>query len=255
MNIKKWLLNTCVCMWQFLRIVCGVVLLGAFLYFIYLMVVSPRGSEGLEEKAAQPICGRLSGKTLVVPRSYVVFWAEYEGESAWDKNTFHENTGCDANFISLPMVVTWPSFQSVDHSKYFRDGLGFDGLEVVVTPMFHNEFYLRARRDAFLGNATGQQVEGASYIDGLGLYLVKRRDNTFPEILNEYYWREEEGEVQAVFECLGNHKDVGVYSCRGEFLLGQLDALIKIGFTPEKLSDWKSIAVLTKEFVLSKVAN
>ncbi|MEW7859351.1 hypothetical protein AB2M95_25870 [Pseudomonas chlororaphis] len=251
--LKGLLFKAFIFVWQLLRFFVAIFLLVGLCYYIFIVMFSPKVLESVEPVSTQSICGRLSGRVIVVPRNYVVFWAEYEGESSWDKNTFHSEKTCDANMTSLPMVVSWPDFQPANQSKYFSEGLRFDGLEIVVSPIKYKGFDLRSRLAALLGTAKGEEVEGATYIEELGLYFVKRKDRSFPEILNGYYWSEEGGEVQAVFECLGDQAGEGFYNCRGEFVFSQLDALMKVGFTPEKLKAWKRIVSLTEEFVLSKV--
>ncbi|WP_154401743.1 hypothetical protein [Pseudomonas farris] len=251
--LKRFLLKTCVCVWQLLRGCIALVLVAGLCYCIFLVVASPDTSDSEESVSAQPICGRLSGKTIVVPRNYVVFWAEYEGASVWDKNSIHNKKGCDAELVSLPLVMTWPQLQPAKQSEYFRDGLKFDGLEVVMAPIKVKAFALRTRLDALLGYAQGENIEAPTYVEDPGLYFVERKDRTFPDVLNGYYWKEEGGKVKAVFECLGNKGGQGYYNCRGEFVLNELDVLVKVGFTPEKLNDWNHIESSVKEFVLSSV--
>ncbi|MGE7956144.1 hypothetical protein ACQKQA_06000 [Pseudomonas sp. NPDC089530] len=251
--LKRFLLKTCIRVWQLLR-VCIALALGAGLFYcIYLVMSSPDTSSVESVVSTQPICGRLSGKTLVVPRNYVVFWAEYEGASTWDKNRAQNKKGCDAELVSLPLVMTWPQLQPAKQSEYFRDGLKFDGLEVVLAPTGAEAFDLRTRLDALLGYGQGESIAPPAYAEELGLYFVTRQDKTFPDVLNAYYWKEQGGQVQAIFECLGNRGGSGYYNCREEFVLNELEALLKVGFTPEKLKDWKRIESSVKEFVLSSV--
>jgi hypothetical protein len=252
-DFKGGVLRVCVFVWQLLRVLVAVVLLVGLCYCVFLVMNSPKALKGVEQVSTQPICGQLSGRTIRVPRNYVVFWAEYEGESAWDKNTFHNKKGCDANLASLPMVVSWPDFQPANQSKYFSEGLRFDGLEVVVSPIKYREFDLRSHLDSFLGATKEKEVEGSTYVKDLGFYFVKHKDRSFPDVLNGYYWSEEEGEVQAVVECLGEQVGENFYNCRGEFVLSELDVLVKVGFTPEKLKDWKRIKSSVEAFVLSSI--
>ena len=252
-NFKSGVLKACVSVWQLLRVLVAVILLVGLCYYVFLVMSSPKTLEGVEQVSTQPICGQLSGRTIRVPRNYVVFWAEYEGDSSWDKNAFHNRKGCDANLASLPMVVSWPDFQPANQSKYFSEGLRFDGLVVVVSPIKYREFDLRSRLDSFLGTTKGKEVEGSTYVKDLGLYFVRRKDRSFPEVRNGYYWSEEGGAVQTVVECLGEQVGEGFYNCRGEFVLSELDVLVKVGFTPEKLKDWKRIESSVEAFVLSSI--
>ncbi|NWB31903.1 hypothetical protein [Pseudomonas gingeri] len=232
----------------------AVILLAALCYFVFLMVGSSRKTALSEFDPTQPVCGRISGKTISVPRNYVVFWAEYEDESSWDKENFHRHRGCDANLTSLPIVVSWPDFQPPNHAKYFDQGLRFDGLDIVITPLEDQSSDLRSRLDFLIGGNQGGGVEDAVFVKQLGLYLVRRQDKTFPEIINEYYWREEGGAVSMVFECLGDRGGGEIYNCQVEFVLDQLRSKVKVGFLPDKLIVWKEVVDSTKAFVLSKVA-
>lgn len=255
MGVSNILLKMYVGIWRLLRIFSAIILLVASCWFVFFMVMPSKNRTLPAADSTQPVCGRIAGKTLVVPRNYVVLWAEYEGESAWDKQTFRRHTGCDVNLRSLPMVVSWPSFQPPNQANYFQQGLRFDGLDIVLTPREGNGLDLRSRLAFLIGEKQEEKTEDAEYVESLGLYLVRRRDNTFPENMNEYYWREEGGTVQAVFECLGDRKGGAIYSCRGEFPLEQLVSRITVGFTPDKLGTWKDMIDSTKAFVLSKIAD
>ncbi len=241
--------------WQLLRVFAAIILLAALCWFVFLIAVSSKKTTFSEVDSSQPVCGRMAGKTMVVPRNYVALWAEYEGESSWDKETFRRHVGCSVNLVSLPMVVSWPDFQPLNQAKYFQQGLRFDGLDIVVAPWGGNGIDLRSRLAFLTGEKQGGNIEDAEYVESLGLSLVRRRDKTFPENMNEYYWREEKGVVQIVFECLGDRGGGAIYSCRGEFALEQLASKVTVGFTPDKLDVWKDIVDSTKAFVLSKIAD
>ncbi|MBJ9975079.1 hypothetical protein IAE35_06150 [Pseudomonas sp. S75] len=233
----------------------AIILLPIFCFFIFLIVESPKKTVVSPPDSTQPVCGRVFGKTISVPRHYVMFWAEYEGESSWDKETFRRHTGCAIDLVSLPMVVSWPDFQPPNQAKYFQQGLRFEGLDIVLTPTESNGFDLRSRLNFLLGRDQEGGLEPVEYVESLGLYLTRRQDKTFPENTNEYYWREEDGDIQAVFECLGGRNGGKVYSCQGEFFLEQLASKVAVGFTPDKLDAWKKIIDSTKTFVLSNIVD
>ncbi|NNB43653.1 hypothetical protein RBU55_20810 [Pseudomonas chlororaphis subsp. aurantiaca] len=252
-TLKRFFLKTCIYAWQLFRGCIAFILVAGLGYCIFLVATSPDTSDSEEPVSTQPVCGRLSGKTIVLPRSYVVFWPEYEGASTWDKNSVHNKKGCEAELVSLPLVMTWPQLQPAKQSEYFRDGLRFDGLEVVIAPVEIEAFDLRTRLGALLGYAQGESIDVPAYIEGPGLYFVEHKDRTFPGVVNGYYWKEEGGKVETVFECLGSKGGQGYYNCRGEFVLNELDVLVKVGFTPEKLKDWNLIESSVSEFILSSV--
>lgn len=252
MKIKNVLFIISLWTWQLSRFFCAITLFAALAYFIFLIINTSKTTSNIEEHPTESICGRLADKTLVIPRKYVAFWAEYEGESTWDKNTFLKNRGCDVNFTSLPMIVTWPDFQTANHSQYFREGLGFQGIEIDISPANDRTLDLRSRLDAYLGNGKNDEPEGVTYDERLELYTTKRRNAKYPEYINEYYWREESGETQAVFECLGKGK-AGIYSCKGQFFISELKSIVKVRFTPEKLTDWKNVVVSVRKFIMSRV--
>lgn len=253
LTLKRLLFKGCTYIWQILRVCTALLLLAGLGSYIYVMATAPDTPAPETSETAKPICGRLSGKTIVVPRSYVIFWPEYEGASAWDKQRIHNKRGCDAQLVSLPLVMTWPQLQPANQFDYFRDGLRFDGLEVTVAPAPVEHFDLRTRLDALLAYTPEEKIEVPAYVEGSGLYWLERKDRTFPDVVNGYYWKEQGGKVEAVFECLGNKGGQGYYHCQAEFMLKELSARVTVGFSSEKFKDWNQIESAVKEFVLSSV--
>ncbi|WP_338487528.1 hypothetical protein VRB78_16015 [Pseudomonas trivialis] len=239
--------------WHLLRISSALILLVGLGCYIYAVATAPEPPDPKAAETARSVCGRLSGNTFVVPRHYVVFWPEYEGASVWDKNRVHNERGCEAPLVSLPLVMTWPQLQPANQSEYFRDGLKFDGLEVVIAPAPDENFDLRTRLNALLAAAQSQNSERPTYLEASGLYLIERKDQTFPDVINGYYWKEKDGEVDTVFECLGNKGRYGYYNCQATFVLRELKVLVTVGFTSEKLKDWNRIERSVKDFVLFSV--
>ncbi|EEQ16926.1 hypothetical protein yinte0001_11070, partial [Yersinia intermedia ATCC 29909] len=39
---------------------------------------------GFAENRPGFVCGKFNGHVMEVPDSYIIYWAEYEGASAWD---------------------------------------------------------------------------------------------------------------------------------------------------------------------------
>lgn len=201
--------------------------------------------------AEDMVCGKLNGHVIEVSRKYIVFWPEYEGKSSWEKGFIHNKEGCDANLVSLPMIMTWPGMTPANHTTYFLQNPEFEGLGIHLEPLTRPNGDLRYRLERYLEKTSSEDAKRVSFLSELGLYFVRGNDRTFTQNLNGYYWYEEGGEVPIVFECLWSGPEYRYYVCEGAFVSVEAESLVEITFTPEKLQEWKEIVVATKNFILS----
>lgn len=200
-------------------------------------------------------CGMISGTVLEVPRKYIMFWPEYEGKSSWDKDSVFNKKGCDANLISLGLTVSLPDFNVVRASDYFMSQSSLPVLDIAITPLVQQEYFMRSRLNALTGIRKGETLEGGliSYDEALELFFVERSDAVFTDLMNRYYWLESNDEVWVVFECFRTRVSTELYSCDGFFLLEELSASVKIKFPFVELERWKELVGGAKKFILSKV--
>jgi len=203
--------------------------------------------------AEDMVCGKLNGHVIEVSRKYSAFWPEYEGKSSWEKGFIHNKKGCDANLESLPMVMTWPGMMPANHTAYFVQALEFEGLSVNLEPLRRPNSNMRYALDFFLRETPGQWKEQVRFDERLGLFYVDGNDRVFAGRLNRYYWLENSSEVSIVFECLWLARENRFYTCEGRYVLNEIDTLVSIDFTPEKMKEWKEVVGAVKTFVLSKV--
>lgn len=70
--LKRFLLKTCIFVWQLLRVCIALILIAGLGFYIFLVVDFPWRSGTGQSLSAQPISDRLSGETIAVPRSYLV---------------------------------------------------------------------------------------------------------------------------------------------------------------------------------------
>lgn len=198
-------------------------------------------------------CGKLNGHVIEVSREYIAFWPEYEGKSSWEKGFIHNKKGCDANLVSLSMVMTWPGMMPANHTTYFVQALEFEGLDITLEPLRRSDKNLRYLLDFFLRETPSQWKEYVRFDEGLDLLYVDGNDRVFTDNLNRYYWLESNGEVSIVFECLWLARENRLYTCKGTYVLQEVDTLVDFSFTPEKMKKWKEVVSAIRKFVLSKI--
>ncbi|MDZ5436300.1 hypothetical protein T3H00_26995 [Pseudomonas fluorescens] len=222
-----------------------------FLFFIEVMFFSYYFIE--MTFAEEMACGKLNGHVIEVPRKYIAFWPEYEGKSSWEKGFIHNKKGCDANLTSLPMVMTWPGMMPANHTIYFVQALRFEGLSVTLQPLRRPNSDMRYLLEFFLSKTPEHWKENVRLDTDLGLFYVNGKDRIFSDGMNRYYWLNSGDEVPIVFECLWLPREHRLYTCEGRYVLKDIDTLVRISFTPEKITEWRSILNSVNLFVASKV--
>ncbi len=120
------------------------------------------------------------------------------------------------------------------------------------------DFYLEKRKDKIF--------ESIVYMDNLELYFTKvtkklirssQQDKSdpywFDEDINGYYWSENEGRVDVVFNCLWLPLEKKYYICDALFVMSEIGSLVEVTFTVENLPQWKTIVSSTQQFLLAHI--
>ena len=212
------------------------------------------------------VCGKFNGHVMEVPKEYIIYWAEYEGKSSWTPGFTKNKKGCDANFTSLPMIASWPDMQPGDKSKWYKQGLEYEGLAITVRPFRRSDIDITYKRDFFLRKQNDRTFDPVIYIDKLGLFFVKAtrklfraepQDRNSPywfdKTINGYYWAEVNGQVPVVFDCQWLPLEKRYYICEARFVMPEIGSLVEVIFTVEKLPQWRAIVSSTQQFLLSHI--
>ena len=230
-----------------------------------LLIISPLTSA---ENRPGFVCGKFNGHVMEVPKKYIIYWAEYEGKSSWTPGFTKNKKGCDANFTSLPMIASWPDMQPGDKSKWYKQGLRFEGLAISVEPYRRSDTDVAFMRDAYLRlrKYENKTFDPVVYIDKLGLFFVKAtrklfraepQDRNSPywfdKTINGYYWAEVNGQVPVVFDCQWLPLEKRYYICEARFVMPEIGSLVEVIFTVEKLPQWRTIVSSTQQFLLSHI--
>ena len=228
-----------------------------------LLIISPLTSA---ENRPGFVCGKFNDHVMEVPKEYIIYWAEYEGKSSWTPGFTKNKKGCDANFTSLPMIASWPDMQPGDKSKWYKQGLRYEGLRMRVEPFKRTDTDITFKRDFFLRKQNDRTFDPVIYIDKLGLFFVKAtrklfraepQDRNSPywfdKTINGYYWSEVEGKVPVVFDCMWLPLEKRYYICEARFVMPEIGSLVSVVFTIEKLPQWQAIISNTQQFLLSHI--
>ncbi|CRY81014.1 Uncharacterised protein [Yersinia intermedia] len=214
------------------------------------------------------VCGKINGHVMEVPKEYIIYWAEYEGKSSWTPGFTKNKKGCDANFTSLPMIASWPDMQPGDKSKWYKQGLEYEGLRMRVEPYRRSDTDVAFMRDAYLRlrKYENKTFDPVVYINELGLFFVKAtrklfraepQDRNSPywfdKTINGYYWSEVEGKMPVVFDCQWLPLEKRYYICEARFVMPEIGSLVSVVFTIEKLPQWQAIVSNTQQFLLSHI--
>ena len=230
---------------------------------LLLLIMSPLG---FAENRPGFVCGKFNGHVMEVPDSYIIYWAEYEGASAWDPDFINNKKGCDANFVVLPMIASWPDMQPGDQELWYKQGLEYEGLAITVRPFRRSDIDITYKRDFFLRKQNDRTFDPVIYIDKLGLFFVKStrklfraepQDRNSPywfdEDVNGYYWAEVNGQVPVVFDCQWLPLEKRYYICEARFVMPGIGSRVEVIFTVEKLPQWRAIVSSTQQFLLSHI--
>ena len=235
------------------------------LLIMFLLMMPPFASS---ENRPGFVCGKFNGHVMEVPKEYIIYWAEYEGKSSWTPGFTKNKKGCDANFTSLPMIASWPDMQPGDKSKWYKQGLRYEGLAISVEPYRRSDTDVAFMRDAYLRlrKYENKTFDPVVYIDKLGLFFVKAtrklfraepQDRNSPywfdKTINGYYWAEVNGQVPVVFDCQWLPLEKRYYICEARFVMPEIGSLVEVIFTVEKLPQWRAIVSSTQQFLLSHI--
>jgi hypothetical protein len=122
--------------------------------------------------AEDVVCGKLNGHVIEVSRDYFAFWPEYEGKSSWEKGFIHNKKGCDANLVSVPMVMTWPGMLPANHTTYFVQALEFEGLSLKLVPLGRPSEDMRYLLESYLEGTPRERKENVVFDEGVDLLYV-----------------------------------------------------------------------------------
>ncbi|MFW5393764.1 hypothetical protein V1951_21045 [Yersinia sp. 2544 StPb PI] len=237
-------------------------------YFVTLLIMAFLLMSPLSfaENRSGFVCGKFNGHVMEVPKEYIIYWAEYEGKSSWTPGFTKNKKGCDANFTSLPMIASWPDMQPGDKSKWYKQGLRFEGLAISVEPFKRSDTDITYKRDFFLRKQNDRTFDPVVYINELGLFFVKAtrklfraepQDRNSPywfdKDVNGYYWAEVNGQVPVVFDCQWLPLEKRYYICEARFVMPEIGSLVEVIFTVEKLPQWRAIVSSTQQFLLSHI--
>ncbi|HDL6962458.1 TPA: hypothetical protein PXM28_001712 [Yersinia enterocolitica] len=230
---------------------------------LLLLIISPLS---FAENRPGFVCGKFNGHVMEVPDSYIIYWAEYEGKSSWTPGFTKNKKGCDANFVVLPMIASWPDMQPGDQELWYKQRLEYEGLIISVRPFKRSDTDITYKRDFFLRKQNDRSFEPVVYISKLGLFFVKAttKINRFPPVekndpyrfgedVNGYYWAEVNGRIPVIFDCVWLPLEKRYYRCEALFVMPKIGSLIEVSFTAEKLPQWKTIVSNTQQFLLSHI--
>ena len=213
------------------------------------------------------VCGQFNGHIMEVSSKYIMYWAEYEGASAFDPNFIYNKKGCDANFVVLPMITTWPDMQPGDQIKRSEEGLDFSGLTLAIRPLRNTATDVTYLRDIYLKEHKDKEFDPIIFHEDLDLFSVKitrtlfrpdpnnnkKSQSTFNKQIIDYYWHEVEGRVPVIFKCKRLPLNNTYSYCEAKFIMPEIGTIIEIIFTPDKLAQWQKIISSTQAFLLSHI--
>ncbi|WP_226456043.1 hypothetical protein [Pseudomonas sp. AF03-9] len=200
------------------------------------------------------VCGKISGTVIEVPRHYVLFWPEYEGKSSWEKGFTENKKGCDANFSSLSMPLTWPELRSVSTDEYTKIPYGeFQGVVLTLESASFVDGHLEKMIDALLDEPASALEYLDNYRETSGLYFQERDNEYMPGVINGYYWLRKAGQVPLVFSCQREKTGKARSSCTAYFVIKHTGVLTKAQMSPDKIKEWSAVIDALSTFALSKV--
>jgi hypothetical protein len=206
-----------------------------------------------EVSADDLVCGKLNGHIIEFSRDYSMFWPEYEGKSSWEKGFTDNKQGCDASLTSVSIVMTWPQMMPANRVTFFTQALQFEGLAVQLKPRSRIEVDFRPLLEHFLSATPAGWKEQVSFDNALGLFYVEGKNRIFSEYINKYYWLEVGGKIPVVVECKWLSKIGRLDFCEATYALNEINALVDMRFTPEKIDQWESMIKAVEKFVISKI--
>lgn len=246
--MRRVFLRCCVVVWQALRL-CAVVLLCLQMSCVAMGInMEDFKSDGPKVSVDKTVCGKISGIVYEFPRDYVIYWPEYEGKSSWEPGFIDNKKGCEDNFRSLYMAMTWPEMQPESFAKV--TSFDFDGLSVALEPWRYGEGGLRRLLKSYLQRTPEEEIERAQYDGDLGLYFLRGVDALYPDQPEGFFWLEKDGRMQYIGHCSWVKRKSGFTRCYIKFLLPVGGAVVDVEFLWGRLGEWREIVSKVEDFVL-----
>ncbi|MDE1164126.1 MAG: hypothetical protein PW845_01795 [Pseudomonas sp.] len=198
------------------------------------------------------VCGRLGGHVFEVDLNYMQSWVEYEGKRAWEKDFGDNKTGCDANVVSLPLVMSWPGLQPEGEGAYLSH-VTDDRLSVVLEPYYKAGQDLSYLRDLYQGPKASHVRGKVAFDSTLGLHTVAIANLLFKKETDALYWSEDQGQVNFVMRCLGSTWEGPYFLCEAFYVIEHLETFVRLKFLPSNVSAWQAIKRQSEAFVYANL--
>ncbi|CAG8864072.1 hypothetical protein PS627_00847 [Pseudomonas fluorescens] len=251
--MKKLLCGVYTVVWQGLR-VCAALLLCWWGGCVYWAIDESVRHDTPKVEHDPYMCGKISGVTYEFPREYGAFWPEYEGKSSWEAGFTKNKKGCEANFRSVTLTMSWPELLADNNSRIFTQGLSYEGLQVSLEPIERPRPDLRPLLNYYLKDTPAASLHGVRFISALGLNHLEGVDYMFKVSRKSYYWSDENGAVKYVGYCIWSEREQRYYSCKFSYVLSG-NIFVEVQFTPEKLNVWADIVSAVDTLVKGSIKN
>ena len=255
---KKTLVTLYALMWNSLRACAGLVLVlcvSSIGWFVYVGLSELPGKQIREaaKRAAAPktLCGKIAGVVYEFPKAYEHLWAEYEGKSSWEVGFVDNKKGCDANFVSVPLAITWPEMAAASYSEASK--FSFNGLLVQIVPNRHGANYLNNELTYLLSKTPREALVNAKYNYRLNLNFIRGGSTWFSEGEQGVFWREDNGVLRYVGSCEWLEQRQAYSRCLLYFLTSERGGVVSVEFLWGRIKDWESIAVSVKEYIKNHI--
>lgn len=237
--------------WGALRLCSAAILIVLGFWFAAMIVISAPWKTRESVTADPMVCGTLSNVVYEFPRSYVIYWPEYEGKSSWEVGFTQNKKGCDANLRSLYMAMSWPEMQPVSHSQ--ATSFSFDGISVAIEPWQHGEAGLRRQLHHYLRKTSVEKVKAVKFNEALGLNFLVGVDSAFPSNRKGFFWSESNERMQYVGHCNWVEYKSSYTRCYLEFLMPGEQSIVEVEFLWGRLAEWHNIVSGVSEFLVGGV--
>ncbi|WP_249676523.1 hypothetical protein [Pseudomonas abieticivorans] len=183
---------------------------------------------------SKSLCGKLSGHVVELSRQYIDMWADFEGKSWLEPGAINNKTGCNANLVNLPLMVSWPGFRpSTTDPHSFKE---WEVFEFSFRPYSGPHLNMQYRIDSYYEKT--REAGLAVNVTQHPLGLMYSRLKLFSSEMDSVYWWEEGGAVEWVVAC----KSLMYLpaKCQAQYIVVELGVFVTLYFPLTQLHDWLS---------------
>lgn len=196
--------------------------------------------------AGEYSCGMVNGHAFRVSSSYVFLWPKFYFDVNESGDRVFTQQTCQSVLKVLPLAIGWPDM--LPHlGGFYPPATELDkGIRIIIRPEMSPKLSLYLSLASRLGEGFSKLMEQGREVSP-GLRMSRGRTDAGEPVA--VYWTDFNGDDPLLIVCMWSSVYRSIYLCEGSFGLESKGTRVDVIFSPEKLADWQSVIMSSRNFV------